>query len=245
MRLISLAQDIVNRIIAPLDIRVVRRTAMGNDLIANVRRLLGGPPSLIFDVGANVGQTFASFRAAWPAAKIVCFEPSPQTFRRLSARTDMDPLAEAHRLALSDVDGELSFREFSESTANSLLEPTFDEASPEWVKRSTVTQVQSRTLDGWCADSGYSAIDLLKIDTQGADRRVLAGAPKLLASGVVRLVYFEVLFASHYKGQGDFAACHTLLAEHGYRFVDFYEKVRDLDHAITYCNALYGYIPTP
>ena len=54
-----------------------------------------------------------------------------------------------------------------------------------------------------------------------------------------------MIFAKHYEGQGGFAECHTLLANHGYRFVDFYEKVRDLDHPITYCNALYCYVPAP
>jgi FkbM family methyltransferase len=165
MRLISVAQGLVNRVIAPLDLRVVRRTAMGNDLIANVRRLLGRPPTLILDVGANVGQTLTSFRTAWPAARIVCFEPSPETYQRLSKLAAADPLAETHQLALSDVDGELSFREFSVSTANSLLEPTIDATSPEWVKKSTVTRVRSRRLDGWCAESGISTVDLLKIDT--------------------------------------------------------------------------------
>ena len=150
---------------------------MGNDLIANIRRLLGRSPSLIFDVGANVGQTLASFRAAWPGAKIVCFEPSPGShtggFRN---RGRLTPLAETHRLALSDVVGELSFREFSVSTATSLLGRPSTQLLPEWVKKSTSTTVESRRLDGWCAAAGVSTVDLLKIDTQGADIRVLVGA---------------------------------------------------------------------
>jgi FkbM family methyltransferase len=241
MRLVSIAQDLVNRALAPIDLRVVRRTAIGNDFHANVERLLGRRPEVVFDVGANVGQTLASVRRAWPRARVVCFEPSSKPFAELRRAVDADPLAEAYPIALSDVEGDLEFHEFPESTANSLLAPVIDESSPEWLRLGTKSHVHATTLDRWCADKSVHRIDLLKIDTQGADGRVLAGAEGLLRARKIRLVYFEVIFTSYYVAQHSFSACQALLEGHGYRFVDFYEKVRDAAGAtMAYCNALFS-----
>jgi FkbM family methyltransferase len=239
LRLISIAQELVNRVLAPVDLRVVRRTAIGNDFHANVERLLGRRPDVVFDVGANVGQTLASSRRAWPQCRVVCFEPSSKPLAELRRAVDADPLAEAHQIALSDVEGDLELHEFEVSTANSLLNPVIDASSPDFLRTGTTSVVHATTLDAWCTQHSVDKIDLLKIDTQGADERVLVGADGLLRARKVGLVYFEVIFAKHYVAQQTFGSCEALLAAHGYRFVDFYEKVRGAAGEMVYCNALF------
>ncbi len=241
MRLVSIAQELVNRALAPMDLRVVRRTAIGNDFHANVERLLGRRPEVVFDVGANVGQTLSSVRRAWPQSRVVCFEPSTKPLTVLRRVVDADPLAEAHQIALSDVEGDVEFHEFEQSTANSLLAPVIDSSSPEFLRVGTTSLVRATTLDLWCTQNSVGKIDLLKIDTQGSDGRVLAGADGLLRARNIGLVYFEVIFANYYVAQQSFASCEALLAARGYRFVDFYEKVRDATGAtMAYCNALFA-----
>src|SRR5512147_1007109 len=44
-----------------------------------------GPPSVILDIGANVGATAVYFRAAYPGARILCYEPSAENFVWLQA----------------------------------------------------------------------------------------------------------------------------------------------------------------
>ena len=39
-------------------------------------------PSLVFDVGANVGQTVADVVRRFPECKVHAFEPSPASFRQ-------------------------------------------------------------------------------------------------------------------------------------------------------------------
>jgi hypothetical protein len=48
-------------------------------------------PKLIFDVGANVGQSAELFLSAFPEARIQCFEPAEGTFAALSERFGADP----------------------------------------------------------------------------------------------------------------------------------------------------------
>ena len=43
---------------------------------------------LIFDVGANQGQSVDYFKKTFPQCKIHCFEPDPQSFSRLKENVD-------------------------------------------------------------------------------------------------------------------------------------------------------------
>jgi hypothetical protein len=61
------------------------------------------------------------------------------------------------------------------------------------------------TGDAYCAEHGIRRIDLLKIDTEGLDLRVLRGFDHMLASGAVDVVQFEYGLAN--------IASHTLLAD--------------------------------
>jgi len=139
-----------------------------------------GPRDVDFDVGANVGQTLSSSRRAWPQSRVVCFEPPSKPLAELRRLVDADSLAEAHQIALSDVEGDLELHEFEVSAANSLLNPVIDASSPDFLRLGTISLVRATTLDAWCSRHSVDKIDLLKIDTQGADGRVLAGADGLL-----------------------------------------------------------------
>ena len=69
---------------------------------------------VIFDVGANVGQTAAGFREHFPGAEIHCFEPVPASFRALQSHTaGMD--IRCHQLAMSDTPGRVKVRLLSEA----------------------------------------------------------------------------------------------------------------------------------
>ena len=47
------------------------------------------------------------------------------------------------------------------------------------------------TLDDYCASVGIETIDLLKIDAEGHDHLVLAGAGALLERGAIEIIQFE------------------------------------------------------
>src|SRR6202035_5309040 len=61
--------------------------------------------SLIFDVGANTGQSIFQFETEWPGAKILSFEPDPATFKKLKKNVGCSANVEILNLGLSSSAG--------------------------------------------------------------------------------------------------------------------------------------------
>lgn len=81
-----------------------------------------------------------------------------------------------------------------------------------------------RALDDVAAEVGISP-DVLKIDIQGGELRVLRGAKKILAGGAL-FVETEVSFFERYEGQPVFRDIESFLADYGFEFIDFHRMKR-------------------
>jgi FkbM family methyltransferase len=175
---------------------------------------------LIFDVGANVGQTVAESKRQWPSARIIAFEPSPGSFRTLSTRYVDDPCVRLEQLALSDRRGEAPFHlidDASYAVNDSLHRPLM------WSSTTTI-QVPVDTVDRYCAEHGIEKIDILKIDTQGHDLQVLQGARDILRRHAVECVIAEICFVEQYKGQPAIEDFLAFGREVGYTFAGLFEQ---------------------
>lgn len=167
----------------------------------------------IWDVGANIGviSLLLIGRTEGEASRVHAFEPEPQNFRQLLrniAENGREDRITAHRLALGDRIGEIEL---------------FVRGGPGEGRHSTVAaagstgtiEVGVQTADAFAASDGAPP-DLVKIDVEGAEGRVLAGMESLLAGGRPRELFMEL----HPKGEADRmpdgSAIHDWLAERGY-----------------------------
>ena len=194
------------------------------------------PAPTIIDVGANEGQSAKRFAHIWPRAQIHCFEPSPSTFALLEQNVG-GVHANIH-LVNAGVGARRSrelLLESSHPDMSSFLEPT----AQAWGQTQSRTSVEMLTLDDYCKERGVGRIDLLKSDTQGYDLEVLLGAERLLAGGLVRAVYIEVLFAELYEHAPPLDVIYRFLADRGYRFVCLYEPFFSAEGHMTWCDALF------
>lgn len=170
------------------------------------------PVRTVFDVGANVGDWSLAAAQALPSATIHCFELSPRTFKTLSARLRGERFRVNNR-GMGRESGSISFKDYGEnSTVNTILtNATYHDAKLASV--SATAQLVSG--DDYCREQGIDAIDLLKIDVEGADHLVLEGFAPQLRAKAIRVVQFEYGY-THGDAKFLMRDFYELFAGHGY-----------------------------
>jgi len=156
-------------------------------LLRAVARTLG-PKPVIFDVGANVGAWSQNAARLFPNATVHAFEPHPGAFAQLEQT--LRPLGVAcHQMALGAEPGRATLHFDPGTTSLSSLHQR-DLAAFGMTLDATV-DVEVARLDDLCDDLGLDIVDMLKIDVEGHERDVLAGARRRLESGAIGIVQFE------------------------------------------------------
>jgi FkbM family methyltransferase len=209
--------------------------SVGRHKLGDVGRALAGESTpVIFDIGANVGQSVQGFKDLLPQCVIHSFEPSPAAFRKLSAVangfSDVHPL----NVGLAAAPGELELLENSSSVMNSFL-PTGRDGWGNIVNR---VKVPVTTIDAYCAAQGIGQVSLAKIDTQGFDVQVLRGAERTMRAGRVKLVLIEITFSDMYRDGAAPDQVYALLRGYGFRLVSFYE-LQYRNNLADWCDALF------
>ena len=198
----------------------IRKAVVGQDPFYDMQQLTKSQrPVVIFDVGANVGQTIDLFRKIITQPIIHAFEPSQQTFRELQDKYSGIPDLYLNNCALGAQPGVQEFIENTHPTMNSFLEP----GVASWGAIKQRVQVDVKTVDDYCVDLGVDAIDILKLDTQGFDLKIIEGSIQLLAQHRIHLIYMEIIFSEMYKGLPRFDEIFGFLADRGFSLVTFYE----------------------
>lgn len=146
------------------------------------------PPSgsPIIDVGANIGVVTLLLAKQFPGRHVHAFEPGPTTFDTLQKNVKLNGFTNVscHRIALSDSVGEISFDADPFKRGNARIAG----AGADYA-----TTVPTTTLDTFVAEQGIRSIGLLKIDVEGFETMVLAGAAQTLKDRIVDLVFMEVV----------------------------------------------------
>lgn len=136
------------------------------------------PGQTVVDAGAHIGIfTLMAARRVGPTGRVLAFEPSPHTQETLRRNLSLNglPWVKLHPVALSDAEGTAPFFVAADGVENPVADSL--QASPN---RAQV-RVRVRRLDAVLAEEGITSVDLLKIDVEGAELRLMDGAPQALA----------------------------------------------------------------
>lgn len=129
----------------------------------------------IVDCGAHMGMSTLYFKSAHPGARIIAFEPNPRTFQILKKNIEQNNMAGVTLVnaAVSDKEGELDFfvrknikifgREVQWSWSDTAVENYFS------AKKSKTIRVPTVRLSRYLTQP----VDLLKLDIEGMEERVL------------------------------------------------------------------------
>lgn len=170
----------------------------------------------VLDIGANVGQFGQELRRADFTGRIISLEPLAEAFTALQRLASDDPSWITERAAVGASVGTLTMNVAGNSVSSSAL-PMLErhaEAAPE--SRYVATQeVPATTVDALVEKYGIRPeTALLKIDVQGYEQPVLAGAAATLERFAA--VRTEMSLVALYEGQALFADILTELDGRGF-----------------------------
>ena len=213
------------------------------NIFADQRRLAGAGARVIFDAGAHLGDMASIYEELFPQADIHCFEPTPQLHEHLRRRFGGSRRAVLHQAALADIPGTVALHVNSESATNSLFSFAADAAKhldPAVLGPGRVIDVPATTIDEVVAAHGVGYVDILKLDVQGAELRVLQGARRTLEENRIGIIVTEIAWVSVYDGQ---VSPHDLLerlAHHGFALYDFYNFAYDPGGQLLWGDAVFS-----
>lgn len=217
-----------------IDVRRADSRRPVSNPVAAAARFISRPDPLIYDVGANIGQSLRTCKDVFPRAQIHSFEPSASSFARLAQAAAAYDDVYVNQTAVGSTVGSLPLHVNDRSDMSSLLTPS--EAC--WGRVVASRDVPLTTLDVYSAGRKLQYLHLLKTDTQGYELNVLQGAESLFSQGRVGAVLTELIFSDMYEGSARADQILEFLFDYGLRLVSFY----DLEHrrgVAGWCDALF------
>ena len=194
----------------------------------------------VLDVGANVGQYARMIRGAGFAGDLLSFEPLSDAYRHLRRRSRRDGRWRAFNLAVGAEPGPSTIHVSDNSYSSSLLTMTDRhlDAAPgseivgqEEVEVTTVAQVVTdHQID--------PSRTLLKVDTQGFERAVIAGAGPLIDDFAA--VQLELSFVELYEGQELFDEGVETMRKHGLDLWIMEPGISDANGRLLQCDGLFA-----
>jgi len=151
----------------------------------------------VVDVGANVGTFAAAALSYCPQSTVWAIEPSAATCAEITRFIGSEPRLKVLQCAMGDKPGTAELRHaenpFS-SSLNAAGDRGRDLLGPAARFTGVTEQVAVITLDQWAEENKIESIDLLKIDVEGFEPQVIAGAKQTLQRGT-RQIIIEISLA--------------------------------------------------
>lgn len=183
-----------------------------------------------FDIGCNAGETIKSYMGSFKPKRIYGFEPGIEMFNHVKRRMRHFPEIEIFNLALSDFSCDGKLYRTKLDTGYSILVPLEEEP--------TLQTVKIMRFDEWAKAHNITNFDLVKIDTQGNDFRVIKGMGELLRQ--VKILKAEVWFYDdEYKDIPLFDKVMSHMYKYGFVLYNFPTLIHHKNNRIAWGDAIF------
>lgn len=232
-------KSLVRRAVGAMGYSITRLSQSPGETLLGLQML---PIHTVIDVGANLGQFARIASKVYPRATIYCFEPQPLVYERLltwaeTTNGQVVPFQTALGAEESNLD---LIVHVEHDPSSSFLESTriLDEIYPFTVAHAK-RRVPVTTLDSLLR-AGSVKLEpdtLVKLDVQGYEARVIAGARETLSKA--RVVITEINLDELYQGQATFEGIGRSLTGLGFRYAGNLDQVRGTDGHVVYVDAVF------
>ena len=197
---------------------------------------------IIFDVGANKGQSIDFFSKLSVRSHIFAFEPNPKLFKYLKNKYSSRQDITLNKLGISNVNGQLELNETVTDLTSTFEELNYQSKYLEYkatvlgVKKENIIKskylVTVTSLSNYIRLNSIKKIDILKLDVEGHELNCLLG---LFDADQINVEYIQ--FESHnddmYVNKKSQVEIQFLLKKNGFKlfgkikhgFGDFYEVI--------------------
>jgi FkbM family methyltransferase len=213
----SLFQFIKNRLESSLGMKIYRDSLPhGTDLFVDLSRVKPlSTFSTVIDIGVHKGQSITAYLKGFPSARVLGYEASRQSFELLQKQFQNQSRVQLRRVAVSSQNGEATLYLNASDAANSLIKST---------KSVSQETVPASKLDDLCAEAGVSHVDFCKIDTEGHDLEVLAGAGHLLQHQAMDFIHVETSIRRDVDYFVRFEEVDRVLSGFSYELLGIYDQ---------------------
>jgi FkbM family methyltransferase len=155
---------------------------------------------IIFDVGANAGQSTDFFLKILEKIKIInyeihIFEPDYNLFKNLKKKFFLNKKIFLNNIGLGSKIEKKFFNIYESSTKNSFYEIDF---SIKQKKKEKISVFVS-TVDEYCKKKRIKKIDILKLNVEGFETNCLFGSKSMIKKDKINLIYTSLSIGKFYK----------------------------------------------
>ncbi len=179
-----------------------------------------------FDVGAHKGETVKLFNDNFNIKEFYCFEASPINFYYLKKKiSKIGNKIKIFNFGLGETKSVLSFNQLEESSSSTLID--INQNSNYFKKKNKILSifnlkknkikkinVEIDCLYDFMIKQSINKIDILKIDTEGYEFKVIKGAKDKIKD--IRYIYFEHHFDDMLQKNYSFSNIHDYLTKNGF-----------------------------
>lgn len=194
----------------------------------------------VVDIGANRGDFFGEFCRIFHNNKIegILVEPIPECYNILKERFSNFKNVVIFNNAISDINGNVKFyvNDYDETSSLLKIKKEMPELKSVNTELQSVLDLQALKLDD-VLKNNISEIDLLKIDVQGTEHKVLDGAIESCKS--IKYIWIEVSFKALYEGSSTFNEIYDKLLSLGFILLEISDGHRAPNNELLQANCLF------
>lgn len=175
--------------------------------------------NVLIDVGANKGNFTRVLRSLTPINQVFFCEANTNCISILENIKSINDVIVP--TIISDKVGEEKFYIYTAESTSSMFsfENDMDELSELNTKPKEVKTIPSNSIDNLINEFNIQEVDLLKIDVQGAELKVLEGAKNSFSK--IKNIWVEVSMKRIYQNSPVFSEVYEYLNQQGFIFKSF------------------------
>ena len=241
-KLIKFLFNKIGIVILSSDNEILRKPILPGPFDVQQGFFLANKELVIFDVGAQYGQTAFEYSKRFNNSKIYSFEPFKESFNILMDNIREITDIQIFNFGFGDSIGTKKFNCNSFSATNSILE-THEEGISTWgtnlLETIETIDINVTTIDDFVEQQEINEIDILKIDVQGYEFNVIQGAHRLILKNGVKVIYLEIIIQPTYKNQKHLDEVLNLLRSYDFSLYNVYNLSYDSFGSLRQLDAIF------